>query len=481
MARDSLSQVGMTQVTWHNDAEEAVERAIEIEATNRRILHEACNGGAKRKKPPAFVSAYYPKFALKIEPKGRIANSVTHGAVYNGPGIYTHTASRVEFKRRYYNENLSALLRNYPGTRIALGLSNEPIPVEYELPQFDDTQQAELGTFARAGYTRVLKTAKERRNGFLLSPYDAPLFDYYWEALRHYTGTDPTKTQKYIVLFNYKKYEKTIITLGRKLARTAGSGYKALVIPDGYQSGSEWQMPAFHLVGDDDTNGITFVNIGVGAPNAVTATLALCAVARPEVVTMFGHVGGTGQGQAIGNVVIASGFATFCGASRYLVPEAAQISPIGEVQRAMKQALANIYKWENFTEHCQSGTLTSVDFRHWVVDPEWYSRILASMPAAVDMEGSEVARAAWASKTAYGFLGFISDIPPYDVPKLRGSARKFYEETRQKFIEVAIETCSLLRDESRNGRGTTRSRKIAPPYMPAGTTHHDCLIPYPFA
>ena len=484
MPKDAISDQGMTHVTYHDNARDAVERAIEIEQANRKILHSVCvaRKSTTRRKPSSFVSAYYPRFALKIRTAGvKIPNSSTNGVVHNGNGVYKHTASRVAFRRQYLEDNLSLLLERYRGTKIAVGISNEPIPLEYEVPDFHEGEKLELGSFARAGYTRAIACVKERRTGNLLSPYEAPLFDYYWEALRHYTGTDPTNFQRGVILFNYKQYEKVIIELGKKLIRKRGSGYSKLVLPDGYAEGSEWQMPAIHLVGSDGRSGISFINSGVGAPNAVTCTLAVCAVSRPDLISMFGHVGGTGVGQAIGNVVIASGFSTYCGASRYLVPEAAQISPIGEVQRAMKQALRDVYGWKQLDDHCQSGTLASVDFRHWVVDPEWYSRVLASMPAAIDMEGAEVARAAWASKTPYGFLGFISDIPAYDVPKLRGPARRFYEETREKFIEVAIRTWDIIREEIRSGRGTTHSRKITPPYMPAGTTHHDCLIPHAFA
>ena len=46
--------------------------------------------------------------------------------------------------------------------------------------------------------------------------------------------------------------------------------------------------------------GISFVNIGVGAPSAVTLTECVCAL-RPHLVTMAGHAGGTAFQQQIGN------------------------------------------------------------------------------------------------------------------------------------------------------------------------------------
>ncbi len=475
----------MTHVTWHDDPESAVNRAGAIETASRQTLRDRFAGRRpKRAREPASAThhAFYPRIALRIQPNGEtISPSAASGFVHAGAGIYTHTASRVEYRRQYLEHNLTALLTQYPGTRIGVGISDEPIPVEYEVPDYSPSEgRADLGSFARAGYSRVLSCVKSRRHGFLLSPYDAPLFDYYWEALRHYTGTDPHNLQRYVVLYNYRKYDDVIIKLGRRAIKQRNGDYVRLVLPDGYRDGAEWQMPAIHWVGRNGQDGISFVNIGVGAPNAVTCTLAVCGVSRPHFVGMFGHVGGTSRSQRIGNVVSASGYATFCGATRYLVPSSAQITPIGEIQDAMKRALMDVYRWDNISEHFQSGTLCSVDYRHWVVDPEWYSRILSSMPAAVDMEGAEVARAAWASKTPYGFLGFITDIPAWDVPKLRGPARKFYEQTRQEFISVAVRTCDILREEIRSGRRTPHSRKISPPFMPSGTRHQTCLIPYAF-
>ena len=492
-ARRTLTDLGVRDVRVFDSAKAAVQAAADIEDTSRSAIAGALDS-VRRRKSPAATLGYYPVIALPAPSDiSAVPPGASSGFFPVADRLYMNNVSRVGQRLSYFVANVDTIMRTH-NVRPLVGLGTTPIPVEYCAELDGSESAAGITRFSRFSYKAIMEGSVPPKGLYHLSPYDALLQDYFWECLRHYTGTDPQHFQRFIVLFNYRKYEAVLREICphivrrkfRQLPECNKGEYSEFILPDGFDTcggngDTEWQMPAYHLKRPDGL-GISFVNVGVGAPSAVTLAEAVCSL-RPDLVLMAGHCGGVAQQHQIGNFIVGSDFVSFCGATARDVPPEMNFVAPGEVVQSNCEALRQVYELtqSQYKDRVERGTMASLDYRHWVVRATWYSLIAKARAHGVDMESAEVARLCKVARTPFGFLGMITDIPPFNKPKLRGPARRLYEQTRTKFLLAALRSCEILREHMLAGTRDPHSRRLVPKFFPPGEIDSGAEIPYPFA
>ena len=218
-------------------------------------------------------------------------------------------------------------------------------------------------------------------------------------------------------------------------------------------------MPAYHLV-QENGQGITLINIGVGPSNAKTVTDHL-AVLRPHVWLMIGHCGGLRASQRLGDYVLAHGYLRDDQVLDEMLPTAIPIPPLAEVQLALAQAVAEVtgVHGQTLKERLRTGTVVTTADRNWELRFEQLSmRFNQSRAIAIDMESATIAANGYRLRVPYGTLLCVSDRPLHGEIKLPGMADAFYEERVSQHLEIGIRALELLRKEA--DAGTLHSRKL---------------------
>jgi AMP nucleosidase len=275
--------------------------------------------------------------------------------------------------------------------------------------------------------------------------------------------------QRFQLLTNYEMYVDIFVQWAKGKVGAEG-GYTEFIEPEGLASGSSRkrpQMPAYHLKRADG-NGITLINIGVGASNAHTVCRCLAPL-RPHALLMVGHCGGMRPTQSIGGFVVAEGYFRRDGVLDRKLPCDVPIPPIAEINTAFRDAVIEVCGSEG-DEHklCfDRGTVATVSDRFWEEDEDWDEKLLEEMlqanPAAVDMESGTVAACGYLWEIPYGTLLRISDMPLHGKIKLPGAAREFYQTRTDGHLLVAINAVEKLRKDPR----ALHSRKLRSVYAPA--------------
>jgi AMP nucleosidase len=413
----------------------------------------------------------YPELCIRYAgggPRPRLARA--YGRL-TSPGEYATTITQPALFRDYLCEQLDFLLGDF-GVDVAVGASGQEIPFPYVLDgsadmQFDDAMAGELATIFPA--TELASIGDEIADGVWrpgsngvrpLALFDGLRVDFSLARLRHYTGTPPAHTQKYILFTNYHRYVDEFVRWACAQLRNGGpyetlSCAGGLVItadtadPERAVADGAWrrhQMPAYHLTAPGG-QGITLVNIGVGPSNAKTITDHL-AVLRPEAWLMIGHCGGLRPSQSIGDYVLAHAYLRDDHVLDDVLPTEIPIPPIAEVQQALSQA-AEIVTGEDrdvLKRRLRTGTVVTTDDRNWELRYALSAlRFNQSRAVAIDMESATIAAQGYRFRVPYGTLLCVSDKPLHGEIKLPGQANRFYERAISEHIQIGIATCDVLR------------------------------------
>ena len=219
-------------------------------------------------------------------------------------------------------------------------------------------------------------------------------------------------------------------------------------------------MPAYHLV-QENGEGITLVNIGVGPSNAKTITDHI-AVLRPHVWLMVGHCGGLRGSQRLGDYVLANAYLRDDHILDSVLPLAIPVPTIAEVQLALAQAVTTVtgLKGTVLKEHLRTGTVVTTDDRNWELRfGELATRFNQSRAIAIDMESATLAANGYRFlRAGYGTLLCVSDRPLHGEIKLPGMADAFYEERVSQHLQIGIKALEYMREGAR--AGTLHSRKL---------------------
>ena len=279
-----------------------------------------------------------------------------------------------------------------------------------------------------------------RKKLFLFGPERVDLST---QRLEHYTGTQPERFQRYVLLTNYKMHMDAFET-----------AYPDCEKP----SRPDVQMPAYHHV-TDKNDGVSIVNIGVGPSNAKNLTDHL-AVLRPDAMIMVGHCAGIRNHQEIGHFVLATGYMR---ADRLLddtLPVSVPVAPSFLINRYLAKVLE-----ERKLAYRMGIVYTTCD-RNWELALRGtLDDLHASRSVAVDMESATVAANGFRYRIPSATLLCVSDKPLHGKPKLPGEAKSFYMETKKQHLAVAIGAVELARQEFPDGLLNSDIRALDEPLM----------------
>ena len=397
-------------------------------------------------------------------------------------GIYGTTLTRPDLFARYYEEQISYILKHHE-VPVHVGVSNRPIPLPFVIEEsVTDITEADLRALqAHFALPDLSATDDSIANGtFVGAPgeprplalFTAERVDYSLARLQHYTGTSPRHFQNFVLLTNYQRYVDEFIAL-RTRARSARTVISAFVAPGNMMlpatprasGGPEPdsprylpQMPAYHLKREDG-DGITLVNIGVGPSNAKTITDHI-AVLRPDCWLMLGHCAGLRRSQLLGDYVLAHGYVRDDHVLDQDMPTWVPVPPIAEVQVALQEAteLVTGLQDQDLKTRVRTGTVATTDNRNWELRfDELFSRLNLSRAIAIDMESATVAANGLRFRVPYGTFLCVSDKPLHGELKLSGMANAFYRERVSQHLKVGIETM----------RHPARGRRRPPPLAQA--------------
>jgi len=419
----------------------------------------------------------YPYLSITVAPGAMPrSTSLAFGKVSH-PGRYGTTITAPRLFRTYLIEQLSLLVHNY-NAAIYVGKSRSPIPltfaVERAASQLDDRRRvmlAERFPLPRldAAHDTMVDGGKWQGPGpEPLSLFSAERVDFSLHRLRHYSGTDPTHFQSFVLFTNYQRYIDEFVDYCLKeieegrATRFVEPGNR--VTERGKPPGTPPlaklpQMPAYHLV-QPGGDGITLVNIGVGPSNAKTVTDHL-AVLRPHVWLMVGHCGGLRASQRLGDYVLAHAYLRDDQVLDEMLPTAIPVPPIAEVQVALARAVTEITgaSGQVLKERLRTGTVVTTADRNWELRfDELAVRFNQSRAIAIDMESATIAANGYRFRVPYGTLLCVSDRPLHGEIKLPGMADAFYEERVGQHLLIGIRALELMRKEAH--AGTLHSRKL---------------------
>jgi len=415
----------------------------------------------------------YPELRIDYGYDRPVESPTRAFARLNRPGRYATSIARPHLFRQYLIDQLELLVRDYQVT-ISVGRSASEIPYPYVLDgrddlRLDDVTAADLSRWFPT--TELANIGDEIADGAWnqahdgprpLSLFDGPRVDFSLARLRHYTGTPPEHTQRYLLFTNYVRYVEEFVRWSVEELGREGSPYEALSAAGGvfvtrdtpdavaHVTEGHWrkhQMPAYHLIAKDGC-GITLVNIGVGPSNAKTVCDHL-AVLRPEAWLMIGHCGGLRPSQTIGDYVLAHAYLRDDHVLDDVLPIEIPIPPIAEVQQALFDAAAQVTGEEpqELKRRLRTGTVVTTDDRNWELRYTMSAmRFNQSRAVAIDMESATVAAQGYRFRVPYGTLLCVSDKPLHGEIKLPGQANAFYERAISQHLRIGIETLRILKD-----------------------------------
>jgi AMP nucleosidase len=291
-----------------------------------------------------------------------------------------------------------------------------------------------------------------------LAPFSAQRVDYSLSRLSHYTATDASHFQNYVLFTNYQFYVDEFEAIARAALADPALGYTEFVTggnasitrPDQEirASGKMPQMPTYHLKRANG-DGITLVNIGVGPSNAKTATDHI-AVLRPHAWLMLGHCAGLRNSQSLGD---------FCLAHAYLredhvldddLPIWVPIPALAEIQIALEQAVAEVTQLDGYElkRIMRTGTVATIDNRNWELRDQSgpVRRLSQSRAIALDMESATIAANGFRFRVPYGTLLCVSDKPLHGELKLPGMATQFYKTQVSRHLQIGVRAMERLRE-----------------------------------
>lgn len=443
----------------------------------------------------------YPELVVTVHSMPERYPRASYGVV-PAPGTYTSEIAQPTLFRRYLIEQLSLLAERYPLT-IEVRPGATIIPLQY-LSIVDEHSVETLPMEAiqslgdEAPLVDILRVHDAIADGdldaenrpenplFLFSPLRT---DLALQRLRHYSGTDPSAFQDYVLFTNYALHVGSFIDYAVELGRNdgvdryTGAAYRRIIGPDGLSfalcdiddtaaaqlkaAGTSAQMPAWHLVAaDSDTpggqsisgHGISLVNIGVGPSNAKTITDCI-AVLRPHCWLMVGHCAGLDARMDVGDLILPNSYLRKDGVLDRYVSLDTPVPALAEVQQALETGIGSAYvEMMGVTPQMRTGTVMTTHDRNWEYWPakEIQSLLARTAVMSVEMESGTIAANGYRYRVPYGALLAVSDKPLHNQPKLPTMARQFYQASKYHHFLAAVHACQYLANSPR----AAHSRKL---------------------
>ncbi|MEM7269893.1 MAG: AMP nucleosidase [Pseudomonadota bacterium] len=435
------------------DAVVALKALYQSETQTLRDAFAAFSNGETLAEP---VRAHYPKLTVRIDQTLPSPPARSYGFC-DDKGVYETTVTRPDLFTNYLTEQLTQLKANH-GCDFEVGLSDMPLPIHFAFPDglhVEGAFEAEkVQDFARLFDAPNLATMDDQHvNGeidFLasgprpLALFTGPRVDYSLHRLKHYTGTDASHFQNFVLFTNYQFYVDGFREKAAAMAADPASRYTELVEPAANGHGP--QMPAYHLKAPGHA-GITLVNIGVGPSNAKTMTDHI-AVLRPSAWLMLGHCAGLRRTQRLGDYVLAHGYVRDDHVLDADLPTWVPIPPLAEIQQSLEAAVCEVADVSpgELKQVMRTGTVASIDNRNWELrdQSEPIRRFSQSRAIGLDMESATIAANGFRFRVPYGTLLIVSDRPMHGELKLPGMASEFYRRQVDQHLQVGLRAMEML-------------------------------------
>ncbi len=480
-----------------SDENEAFDCLQELyDDARQKLLGKFAEFSASKDVQQEPASVYYPYMRIKVDNARRVDSRLSYGFV-SRPGTYSTTLTRPDIFDHYYKDQMRLLLRNH-GVPIEIGVSDTPMPIHFVLGENyhveGDLTPAHMEALPNVFDLPDLSIMDDEiANGthfpgdgedMPLSLFTAPRVDVSVLRLRHYTGTNASHFQNYVIFTNYQFYIDEFVKIAHQTMspsddasiREGRAEYEAFVEPgnivtynknlkglpaDSSGDGARRmpQMPAYHLKRPDGS-GITMVNIGVGPSNAKTITDHI-AVLRPHAWIMLGHCAGLRNSQNLGDYCLAHGYLREDNVLYRDLHPSIPIPALSEIQLTLEKAVSEVTGLTGYDlkKIMRTGTVASVDDRNWELRPSIRknARLSQSRAIALDMESGTIAANGFRFRVPYGTLLCVSDKPLHGMLKLPGMAESFYRQRVEQHLQIGLLTMALLRDI---GEGKLHSRKL---------------------
>lgn len=452
------------------DPKAAVARLMQLYDEATGFLCDTFTRAIEGALPQHRIRAYYPEIRLTTHSYAQIDSRLSFGHVSN-PGTHATTITRPDLFRNYLEQQIGLLVKNH-GQAVQIGVSDTPMPVHFAVASRPDLTVPQEGAAAFTlrdlfDVPDLSTTNDDIVNGLAqptldgagaLAPFTAQRVDYSLARLAHYTATDPTHFQNYVLFTNYQFYVDEFEAFARAALADPDSGYTAFVatgnatITDPEQPliapAKMPQMPTYHLKRGEN-EGITLVNIGVGPSNAKTATDHI-AVLRPHAWIMVGHCAGLRNSQSLGDFVLAHAYLREDKVLDDDLPVWVPIPALAEIQIALQDAVAQETALEGYDlkRIMRTGTVASVDNRNWELRDTHgpVQRLSQSRAIALDMESATIAANGFRFRVPYGTLLCVSDKPLHGELKLPGMASEFYKTQVARHLAIGIRAMERLRE-----------------------------------
>ena len=199
--------------------------------------------------------------------------------------------------------------------------------------------------------------------------------------LYRYTGTEPAKFGKYILLVNFNKYLEIL------------SDEMHVEI-----SGLDKSMPNVTV------GNITMINFGMGSPNAATIMDLLTAI-QPKAVLFLGKCGGVKDQNQVGDLILPIAAIRGEGTSNDYFPPEVPSLPAFSLEKAISQTIID-YGRDYWT-----GTVYTTNRRVWEHDEDFKDYLRTIKVIAVDMETATLFSVGFKNSIPTGALLLVSDKP----------------------------------------------------------------------
>jgi len=215
----------------------------------RRAIAAYLAGGASPDPAARAAGLFaYPELRVDYEAEGAIPRFTRAFARLNQSGSYATSITRPRLFRRYLEDQLGLLVRDYK-VRISVGRSRQEIPYSYVLDgadelSLDGVQAAELARVFPS--VRLSDIGDEIADGlFAFSPdpgqvptrplslFEGPRVDFSLARLKHYSGTPAEDFRPYILFTNYIRYVDEFVAWALGELKRPDSPYEALSVAGG--------------------------------------------------------------------------------------------------------------------------------------------------------------------------------------------------------------------------------------------------------
>ena len=471
------------------DATAAWEYVVEIYERNTSFLRENLMDLTKGNIPKTKVRATYPKVQITSKSHQKTDSRLPYGFLHS-PGTYQTTLTDPHFFKYYLIEQFTLLLNNHD-EKLEISESDTPIPLHYALSASQNIDTSAISKIKQSlrdlfDVPDLINTDDEIANGtyitkegdpFPLAAFTAPRIDYSLLRLAHYTATDASHFQNFVIFTNYAFYIDEFSRIAKQYMNDAHEDYDYFVEPGnvitsnkrlgGQTSGKHParapQMPAYHLK-TAKGSGITMVNIGVGPSNAKTITDHI-AVLRPHAWLMLGHCAGLRASQELGDYVLAHAYVREDHILDADLPLSVPIPALAEVQVALESAVEQITQLEGLEVKSlmRTGTVATFDNRNWELrdQTEVTRRLSQSRAIALDMESATIAANGFRFRVPYGTLLCVSDKPLHGEIKLPGMASEFYATQVKRHLLIGLRAMENLRAQPAERLHSRKLRSFA--------------------